>query len=85
MTIVVPSKYQADFIGSIPSYAEATLNGGSWESGQLEATALTSRNNSRAIGRLLQLLASKGLLTAPEITGVIDIAENQEAVFTEPL
>lgn len=83
MKIVIPSRYEADFIGSIPSYTEATLNGRSYESGLLESTTLTSRNNSLAIGRLLQLLASKGLLTAPEITGIIDLVENQKATFTK--
>jgi hypothetical protein len=83
MKIVIPSIYEADFIGSIPSYAEVVLSGRSYESGVLESTALTSRNNSLAIGRLLQLLASKGVITAPEITGVLDLVENKEATFTE--
>lgn len=83
MIITLPSPYENTKSLNIESYAEHSLDGCSYDTGQLEAAAATSRNNSRAIGRLLDLMASKGLLTAPEITQVVEGYENREASFTE--
>lgn len=83
MIITIPSPYENTESLNIEYYAEYSLDGQSYDSGQVEAATATSRNNSRAIGRLLDLMASKGMFTAPEITRVIEGYENKEATFTE--
>ncbi len=83
MIIIVPSPYEKTRTTKVEEFAEYALDGSSYDSGLVEAAAATSRNNSRAIGRLLDLLASKGFLNAPEVTQVLEGCMNQEATFTE--
>ena len=57
---------------SLKDYAELMLDGDDYGNGVIEATANTARNNSQAIGRLLDLMAEKGLVSAEEITTVVE-------------
>lgn len=57
---------------SIEEYAEQRLDGSDYDVGQLEAAVTTARNNSGAIGRLLDLLADKGLVNAEDAGNIIE-------------
>ena len=57
---------------SLEEYAEYRLDGDDHGKGQMEAATDTARNNSKAIGRLLDLLATKNLVTAEEVATIID-------------
>jgi len=66
---------------TVAQYAERCLDGRDYESGQLESIGRGTENNRCAIGRLLELLATKGMLTAPEITCIAQGYENADAKF----
>lgn len=57
---------------SLEEYAETCLNGDDYGKGALEAVADTSSNNSKAIGRLLDTLADKGILLPEEVVNIIE-------------
>lgn len=69
------------YIQTVTQYAERCLDGSDYGTGQIEAIERGNENNSRAIGRLLELLATKGLLTAPEVTWVVEKFRNDNAKF----
>lgn len=58
----------------LEDYAELKLDGDDYERerGAIEAAAATAANNSKAIGRLLDVFAGKGLLSASEVVNVLD-------------
>lgn len=58
--------------GSLEEYAEYRLDGDDYGKGQMEATTDTAKNNSKAIGRLLDFLANKKLLTAKEAVTIVE-------------
>lgn len=58
--------------GSLEEYAEYRLDGDDYGKGAMEAATDTARNNSRAIGRLLDHLAEKGLLNAAEVSNIVE-------------
>jgi hypothetical protein len=80
MKIKATQSYEKERDETITQYVERCLDGSDYDSGQLETIARTGGNNSRAISRLIEVLASKGLLTAPEITGIVG-CENLQAKF----
>jgi len=55
---------------SIEEYTEYRLDGYDYGVGQIEATTAIAKNNAKALGRLLDLLVTKGLVTAEE-TGTV--------------
>lgn len=57
---------------SLEDYAESKLDGDDYGKGAMEAAADTARNNSQAIGRLLDLMAEKGLVSAEEAATVVE-------------
>lgn len=72
MKIKTKKLFQAGYdVDSISDYVEGCLSR-SFSSGQIEGAVEVARNNSRAIGVLVQILAEKGMLAAeqvPEICG----------------
>lgn len=66
---------------SLEQYAEGHLDGDDYGKGAMEAAADTARNNSKAIGRLLDLLSEKHLVTAEEVVATIEGWVNGSAVF----
>jgi hypothetical protein len=81
MKIRATSTWEEEGDETVAQYAERCLDGSDYESGQLEAIGRGNENNSRAIGRLLELLAIKGILTAPEVTGIVENYQNADARF----
>jgi hypothetical protein len=81
MKIRATSTWEKEREETVAQYAERCLDGSDYESGQIEAIGRGNEKNSRAIGRLLELLATKGLLTAPEVTRVVESYENADAKF----
>ena len=81
MKIKATSPYEKERDETVSQYAERCLDGSSYGSGQIETVAESSGNNSRAIGLLLEVLASKGMLSAPEITGIVGRCEDADAKF----
>ena len=57
---------------SIEDYTEAELDSSQFANGLVEAAASTAANNSRAIGRLVDCLYGKGILTADEVLEVVE-------------
>ena len=57
---------------SLEDYAEFRLDGSDYDRGIVEAAAATAQNNSKAIGRILDLLSSKQLVTAEEVATIIE-------------
>ena len=66
---------------SLMEYAELKLDGDDYGKGRLEAAEDTARNNSKAIGRLLDLMADKGIVSANEVVIIIEGFISSDAVF----
>ena len=72
---------QAREYNSLEDYAESKLDGDDHGKGAMEAAADTARNNSQAIGRLLDLMADKGLVSAEEAATIVEGCISGSAVF----
>ena len=83
MKIKSTYEWEAPKDETVTQYAERSLAGFCCGSGQIETIDQRAINNSRAIGRLLEVLASKGLLTAPEVTRIVNRFENEDAQFIQ--
>ena len=66
---------------SLEEYAKCRLDGDDYGMGQMEATTATAENNSKAIGRLLDLLADKSLITAEEAATIVEGYMSGSATF----
>lgn len=56
---------------SIKMYVENELNGDDYDRGSLESARATADNATEALGRLLDVLATKELLTAKDIVDIV--------------
>lgn len=81
MKIKATPSWEKELNETIYQYVKRKLDGYEYGSGQLEMIGRTSENNSEAIGRLLDLLSTKGLLTAPEVTKIVEGHEIDDAKF----
>lgn len=63
--------YDKEDYRSIADFAEHQLDGSDYDTGMVEAARDTARNNSQAIGRLLDILAGKDLLNDMDVLYVI--------------
>lgn len=79
MKIKATARWEPERDETVSSYTERCLDGYSYENGQLETISDGVRKNASAIGRLLETLAEKGLLTAPEIVKIVEGYNNDEA------
>lgn len=70
-----------DTYDTIEIYAERHLNGDDYNKGVVEAAYSTAQNNSKALGRLMDILAQKGLLTALETYKIIEGYDSGTADF----
>lgn len=68
---------------TVSEYVSRHLDDDSYDSGALENVERACRRNREAIAQLVALLASKGLLTAPEVTLVAKGYEEADARFTD--
>jgi len=68
----------------LEDYAEAKLDGSECERGALEEAAATAANNSKALGRLLDLFAERGLISSDNVTYIVEGYTSVEAVFGDP-
>lgn len=59
------------FETEVEDYVVSELNGESYDRGQIEAIEKTGENTVEAFGRLIDVLATKGLLDAKEIMQII--------------
>ena len=66
---------------SIEDYAEDKLASSDYYTGALADTADTATNNSRAIGRLLDVLASKGIFNVVDVAQVIEYDYEESDIF----
>ena len=57
---------------SIERYAQIKLDGSVCDGGITEATAATAQNTSGALGRLLDFLAAKGIVTAADVEYIVE-------------
>jgi hypothetical protein len=57
---------------SLAEYVETCLNRDDYDKRALEAAADTASNNSKAIGKLLDTLADKGILFPEEVVNIIE-------------
>lgn len=64
MKIIIEKYGSKQKYESLEQYAERRLDGGDHGKGAMGATADTATNNSKAIGRLLELLAIQGSVSA---------------------
>lgn len=81
MNIRVNFGYGKVFEGSIEDFADYCLDGWRFVDGSIEAAAATGENVSKALGRLLDLLAQKGLLNAREVLMVVGEVAKKEPTF----
>ena len=63
-------------IESIPDLVSRSLNGDDYDRGALEASRATADATSRALGRLVEVLVGKKLLTVDELSQVAGIFED---------
>jgi alpha-D-ribose 1-methylphosphonate 5-triphosphate synthase subunit PhnI len=83
MRILAAEPYEKPRDETVVEYTRRCLDGSLFRDGRLESTQKEVRNCSEAIGRLLDWMANEGLLTAPEITGIVEGLPNHEATFVE--
>jgi hypothetical protein len=83
MKIQAPCIYEKPFDETVAEYTARCLDDRYGESGQLETLTTTCRNIRLSFGRLLEALASKRLLTAPEVTEIVTEVTNFDAKFLE--
>ena len=65
-----PSRYNDEEIDDI---TERHLNGDDYERGELEATRATADNAVKTLGKLLNILAEKELLSIKEIKEILEL------------
>lgn len=75
MKIAIDGKVVKMEVRPIEEYAAVTLSGDRWEHGAVEQAGATADNATKALGRLLELLAEKGLLSAAEIVRIVELRE----------
>lgn len=83
MKIRVESYGDTDRYDSILDYASYALNGDDYGKGAVEAVTCTAENSSEAIGRLLDVLAAKGLVTAEEVGTILEGFCNPDSIEFE--
>jgi len=81
MKIKIENYSQVREYDSLEDYAESKLDGDDYGKGTMEAAADTARNNSQAIGRLLDLMADRGLVSAEEAATIVGEYTSGSAVF----
>ena len=69
---------------SLERTAETIFDGDSYDSGVMEATAERARNNSRAIGRLLDWLADTKQITAEAVSAILADPCGGSVTFVDP-
>ena len=69
---VKETSYPRDEYESIAEYAKSKLDGSHYDSGALEAAGQTADNCASAIGRLLDVLATRGVLHAKDVSEIVD-------------
>ena len=69
---------------SIGLYAQAKLDGDACSRGMTEAAAATAQNTSEALGRLLGILAAKGMVTAADVEHIIEDSYSVTLTFGMP-
>lgn len=70
--IIINSGSITNSYDSIEEYIEFKLDGEDYETGILESAAATAKNNSKAIGRLLNVLAEKEIIDADDVANIVD-------------
>jgi hypothetical protein len=83
MKIQATCKWEKERDETVAQYTERCLDGGDYGVGQLEAIGSGLEKTARALGRLLDLLATKGLLSAPEIVEVVENYHKSDATFLD--
>jgi hypothetical protein len=69
---------------SIERYAQAKLDGDACYRGVTEAATATAQNTSEALGRLLDILAAKGMVTAADVEHIIEDSYSVTLTFGMP-
>ena len=81
MKVIVDNFGNKFMYDSLERYAEDKLDGDSYGSGVLDAANQTAKNNSAAIGRLLDALAEKSIIDTSDIIKVIEGYYNDSVTF----
>jgi hypothetical protein len=68
---VIKDDVATETYSSIANYVEKQLSGVQYDDGLIESLKRQSRNNSHAIGRLLDVLVNKGIIDKEELSWVI--------------
>ena len=75
--------WHMDQIQELSEFVENELDGPyDWGDGQLEEVSRIAKGANGALGRLVVVLAEKGVLTAPEVIRVVSNYESSVAEFT---
>ena len=73
MILQTKSVYEPRIAGDpFPTVFERLLNGDDYDNGVVEGVARTARNNSQALGRLVEVLYRKYLLNVEDIAEILD-------------
>jgi len=84
MKILAAEPYQTPRDETVAQYAARCLGERDWDDGgAVEAAAREAQNCSKAIGNLLELMAEKGMLTAPDVTSIVDYYRRDDATFVK--
>ena len=82
MKIRATASYEHKRDETVSQFADRHLDGGGQGIGQMEALAGSVDKLAGSYSNLLELLAKKGLLTAPEVFEVVKGYANEDATFT---
>ena len=81
MEIKATVPYEREREETVAHYAARHMDGSGYDTGHLEAIARSVDKITCSYGRLIEALAEKGLLTAPEVTQVVEGYTNIKATF----
>lgn len=83
MKITVPNTYPRIEGVHITEAIALECDGGGYDTGAVEAAARTAENVSKMLGRLVNILAEKKLLTAQDISMIIYYGFDRDITLSE--
>lgn len=75
--VEVTTPFRKPYAVNVESLFEGELDGNDYGVGQIEAATATAANNSKALGRLVDVLLQRGALQPQDITTILGLYETE--------
>ncbi len=83
MTITHTPVWQKERTETLEQYVSSQFDGYDYEGGQLENLRRTVRHQNKAFARLLDILAQKEIVSAPDITEIVRGVRDNAATLSD--